>query len=436
MTMCELDGGRFAPMRSNRPGARWRSTLGLVLLATVGVIGSGVPASGDVVPPVAQTITAGVSAPTVRVGWPVYVVGHVDPAGMTSQVVVQRAIDKKWVDRVTSGPLAADGSFSIKITPSDVGTYSLRVRSAGGTVASPRFTLAVTPAPTISAAISTSSISIGSPVTVSGKVSPARATSQVVLQRLVGGRWLDRGAVGVNSSTGAYSILTHPSDYANYTMRVRSAGGTVVSKSVAVSTFYKAFTMVDSGDAYKGEKVVSLTFDDGPHPTYTPQMLDVLAKYKVKATFFVVGYEVKAHPELVKRMIKEGHRVGSHSYDHPQLTKLSSSAVRSQLQRTDDLIRSAGTTSRCIRPPYGDQNLRIQQIIAEFHSSTLLWDVAPDDWTRPGTSVIVSRVMSHLHPGAIIGLHDGGGPRSQTVAAIDQLIPAIQRAGYKIRPIC
>lgn len=381
------------------------------------------------------TISAALSAPSVRVGWPVVVRGRVVPADATPLVVVQRAVDRRWADRA-SGPVAADGTYAVVVTPSQTGTYSLRVRSAGGTVASRRLTLAVTPAPTLSIAASATATSIGSPVTLSGRVTPASATPRVVSQRLVAGRWVDRDGAAVDPTTGAFTITVHPGDKATYLLRVRSRGGSVVSATVAVSTSYKAFTMVDTGDARPGERVVALTFDDGPSATYTPQVLAVLARDGVRATFFDVGEEVQAHPDLVRQEVRAGDRVGSHSYDHPDLTRLSDAAVRSELGRTDDLLRAEGVASRCIRPPYGAQDLRVQQLIAEWHSSTLLWDVAPDDWARPGTSAIVSRVLAHLHPGAIIGLHDGGGDRAETVAAIAQLIPAIEARGYQIRPIC
>jgi len=399
-----------------------------LVVATVVLVGASPAAASS------ATISAHVSAASVRVGWPVLVQGRVDPANVTPHVVVQRAVSGAWSDRATSGPLRADGTFSVRITPHEVGTYTLRVRSAGGGIASARFTLKVVPPPTISATLSTTSVAIGTPVLLSGVVKPSTATTRVVSQRYVDGRWVDRESAPVNPSTGSYAIGIRPSQVATYAMRVRSAKGSVHSPTVRLSTFYVAYDMVDTGNARPGEKVVAFTFDDGPHPTYTSQMLDVLAKHHVKATFSVVGYLSQAHPELLRRMVREGHRIANHSWDHPALTRLSDSAVRSQLSRTQSLIRQAGTTSRCVRPPYGSQNSRVQQLIAEQGASaTLLWNVDPSNYRRPGSGVVVSRVMSALRPGAIIGMHDNN---AGTVAAIDQLIPMIRAKGYQIRAVC
>ena len=414
-----------------------RARLVVALLATVltvntMIMGPAMTASADT----GITISARPTVPSVRVGLTVAITGVVTPPGALSTVIVQRAVNGAWTDRA-SGTVGADSRFLIPITPGDVGTYTLRVRSQGGSVVSPRFKLAVTPVPTISIAVSLPSVAISSPVTIAGTVRPANATSRVVSQRLVGGQWVDRDATVVNPTTGAYGLVIHPSDIATYTMRIRSSGGSVRSSSVRVSTFRKAFTGVDLGVARPGEKVVSLTFDDGPGPTYTAQVLDVLAKYKVKATFFVLGQEAARYPSLVKRELKEGHHVASHSWDHPTLTNLSDAAIRSQLSRTQAQLLKDGAAPRCVRPPYGSTSTRVEQIISEYRSSaTVLWTIDPRDWSRPGTSTIVSSVMGSLRPGSVVLMHDGGASRAQTVAALDALIPKIQAAGYSIRPIC
>jgi peptidoglycan/xylan/chitin deacetylase (PgdA/CDA1 family) len=295
----------------------------------------------------------------------------------------------------------------------------------------------VVPVPTITAALSHAEVAISSPVVISGAVRPIGATPRVVAQRLIDGRWVDRDAAPVDPTTGRYRITIHPTQIADYRLRVRSDQGSVHSGTLALSTFYVAYDMVDTGDALPGERVVAFTFDDGPNPTYTPRVLDVLAKYGVKATFSVVGEWAARYPDLVRREVREGHRIANHTYTHPSLPSLSNAAIRAELGATQDLILKAGGAPRCVRPPGGATNLRVEQVITEFRASaTLLWNVDPSNYKRPGTSVIVSRVMGALRPGAIIGIHDGGGDRSQTVAALDQLIPLIRDAGYQIRPVC
>jgi peptidoglycan/xylan/chitin deacetylase (PgdA/CDA1 family) len=404
-----------------------------VLLAaavTVGLAVQGAAAAGEGAP----AIAARPSVASIRVGLTLHVTGTVTPPDATSTVIVQRAVDKAWSDRA-SGPVASNGTFSIPITPSDAGTYSLRVRSSGGSFASPRFTLAVTPVPTISVAVSHSAVAIGSPVTLAGTIRPANATPRVVSQRLVAGRWVDRDWASVDARTGAYGLVIHPGELTTYTMRVRSDQGSVLSGAVRVTTFLKAVDGVDLGVARPGEKVVSLTFDDGPGPS-TAAVLDVLARHKVQATFFVLGEQAARQRDLVRRAVREGHHVASHSWNHPTLTQLSNGEIRSQLARTQEQLLAAGAAPRCVRPPYGSTNARVEAVVSEFRSSaTVLWNVDPSDWERPGANAIVSRVMGALRPGAVVLLHDGGN-RPQTVAALDALIPRIKAAGYSIRPIC
>lgn len=384
----------------------------------------------------APSIVIVLSASSVRVRGTVNVRGQVTPPDATPSVVVQRQVGSAWRD-VATGTVGSDGRFSVPVSPTQLVDYVLRARSAGGTITSTAVILHVTPPPTIAAALSQSAIVIGQPLLVSGTVRPADATGHVVLQRLVGGTWSDRQRVAVRGSDGSFVFGVVPTSATPYDLRVRSDRGSVVSPTLHLEVSYVGNDMRDFGDARPGEKVIALTFDDGPSPTDTAKLLAVLDKYQVKATFAVVGYEAKDHADLLAKMVRDGQHLANHSWDHPILTRLSDAEVRSQLARTDALITKAGYTARCVRPPYGSHNARIQQRIAEVRSSgTLMWNVNPDDYTRPGASVIASRVLAHLSPGAIIALHDGGGNRSQTIAAVDALIPAIRARGYVIRPVC
>lgn len=179
------------------------------------------------------TITASTNVTTVRVGTTAYVEGTVDPADAIGSVVVQRAVDKRWADRATGRVDPTTGAFRIPITPSETGTYKMRVRSPGGSVWSTTFYLAVTAPPTtITAGLSASTVTVGTTVYVQGKVSPATSLSRVVVQRAVDRKWADRQAGSVNRSTGAYRIAITPGETGTYKLRVRSNGGSVWSSTI------------------------------------------------------------------------------------------------------------------------------------------------------------------------------------------------------------
>ena len=177
--------------------------------------------------------------------------------------------------------------------------------------------------------------------------------------------------------------------------------------------------------AYVG--TVYLTFDDGPSRTYTPQILSILRKYGVKAVFFELGQNISYYPSITRNLRYYGMKIGNHTWSHPNLTTLSTSSVNWQLNKMESTL---GYRPRCVRPPYGATNSRIASIIAARGQRQILWNVDPRDWSRPGTSTIVNRVLAQVRPGSRILLHDGGGDRSQTVAALDILIPKLRARGY------
>src|SRR5437763_6973766 len=153
---------------------------------------------------------------------------------------------------------------------------------------------------------------------------------------------------------------------------------------------------------------IAMTFDDGPSPTLTPKLLDLLAARHIKVTFFVIGENVAEHPEIVARAAREGHEIGNHSWSHPNFAKMSQESVRSQLQRTDDAIKNAtGKRPTLLRPPYGSITEREKRWIHdEFGYEIILWDVDPLDWKRPGPAVVRSRILKETRPGSIVLSHD------------------------------
>jgi len=175
---------------------------------------------------------------------------------------------------------------------------------------------------------------------------------------------------------------------------------------------------------------VAITFDDGPHATLTPKLLDLLAARKMKATFFVVGENVVEYPEILKRAVREGHEIASHSWSHPNLGKMGDDGVRRELQKTDDAIKAAiGVRPTLMRPPYGSITARQKIWINEsFGYRIIIWDVDPLDWKRPGPSAVCQRIVNETRPGSIILAHDIHPP---TIEAMPATFDQLQEKGFK-----
>ncbi|WP_367436291.1 polysaccharide deacetylase family protein [Streptomyces celluloflavus] len=176
---------------------------------------------------------------------------------------------------------------------------------------------------------------------------------------------------------------------------------------------------------------IALTFDDGPEPSFTPQVLRVLRSHDVRATFFVLGECAVAFPEQLHAIVGDGHIVANHSWTHPQFTTLAPGRVRSELGRTSDLIeKTLGSPPTLARAPYGDWDRASLRICNELGMSPVNWSIDSLDWTRPGAGRIARNIMSEMKPGAIVLSHDGGGDRSQTVAALEWYLPRLLDEGY------
>jgi len=178
-----------------------------------------------------------------------------------------------------------------------------------------------------------------------------------------------------------------------------------------------------------GTPSVALTFDDGPFP-YTPQVLDLLAQYHVKATFCVIGRQVAEFAEYVKRIVAEGHTLCDHTFNHDlSLGTRPPDRMRAEMQRTLDAIHAVvpGVPVRYFRCPGGLYTPQIVDLAASMGMTSLDWNVDPQDWRRPGVGPIIGNVLGHAGPGAIILMHDGGGDRSQTVAALRTILPELVR---------
>jgi peptidoglycan/xylan/chitin deacetylase (PgdA/CDA1 family) len=182
---------------------------------------------------------------------------------------------------------------------------------------------------------------------------------------------------------------------------------------------------------------VALTFDDGPGDA-TPAVLDILERYQIPATFFVVGRAVGRHRDLLTRMRADGDSVENHTWDHPHLTALRPARVRAELAQTSAAIAAAiGITPICFRPPYLDTNAAIVSAAAAVNLRQVLTNVDPADYARPDPAVIAERILSAARGQAlVVGLHDGGNDRTRTVASLPAVIDGLASAGYHFVSLC
>lgn len=180
--------------------------------------------------------------------------------------------------------------------------------------------------------------------------------------------------------------------------------------------------------------VVHLTFDDGPHPVHTPEVLELLGRYNAKATFFVVGYLVQRYPELVQRIVDEGHILANHTWSHENLTKLSRKAFDRTIARTQEVL--GGRASACLRPPYAAITAANREWAAAHGLDVILWDVSGADWLDFTDEQIAGRVLRGAFDGSIVMLHDGGGDRSRTVRALEMILEGLSERGMRFLPIC
>ena len=180
-----------------------------------------------------------------------------------------------------------------------------------------------------------------------------------------------------------------------------------------------------------GPKVIALTIDDGPSPVYTPQILRLLDKYQVTATFSMVGLEVAAYPAMAREVKAAGHKIINHTWSHIDLAHQPPAVIADQMSLATAAIHKAtGRMPDMFRAPYGAWSAAILQQCAQDGMAPLAWSVDPRDWSRPGVASIVGNIMRNTKTGSIILEHDGGGNRSQTVAALKIVLPRLLAEGY------
>jgi len=175
--------------------------------------------------------------------------------------------------------------------------------------------------------------------------------------------------------------------------------------------------------------LVALTFDDGPHPELTPQLLDILRLNGIRATFYVIGRNVETYPEIARRIVSEGHEIANHTWSHPALTSIGAGRLNQEIEKTSASIqRVTGRRPTNMRPPYGAINDRVRQAIFRDHGlDVIMWSCDPLDWKRPGAEVVRQRLVNGATPGGILLAHD---IHPGTIEAVPGAIRDLKAKGY------
>jgi peptidoglycan-N-acetylglucosamine deacetylase len=183
-----------------------------------------------------------------------------------------------------------------------------------------------------------------------------------------------------------------------------------------------------------GPMTVALTIDDGPSPVYTPQILRILREHGVTATFSMVGQNVASFPGIAREVAGAGHAIANHTWSHPNMAVLTPAAMRDQVTRAGDAVHAAtGQRPTVFRAPYGAWSPGLLDYCTAQGLTPLDWSVDPRDWARPGVSAIVANILRSTRAGSVILEHDGGGDRSQTVAALKVVVPRLLDEGFRFR---
>ncbi|MFD0715257.1 polysaccharide deacetylase family protein [Paenibacillus sp. GCM10027626] len=208
-------------------------------------------------------------------------------------------------------------------------------------------------------------------------------------------------------------------------------------KTLTWTELHKMYPGVFFYGGSRNSKKVALTFDDVPDLKYTPQVLDILSKHRVPATFFVMGTRAARYPSVVSRIRQEGHMVGNHSYNHPSFPRISKRQFQQQISRTDEILRPLiGYSPRFIRPPYGEITAEQVEWAKKNGYIIVNWDVDSEDWKGIGSNRVLRNIQRTLQPGSIILQHAGGSEDlSGTIKALPKLIEMLQDNGYEIVPL-
>lgn len=180
---------------------------------------------------------------------------------------------------------------------------------------------------------------------------------------------------------------------------------------------------------------IALTFDDGPHPVHTPQLLKVLEQYQIKATFFWLGVYVERFPEIAREVYHRGHAIGLHGYQHISFPTLNPIQLKESLEKTQEAITKAceinGKLIKNVRPPNGLVMPQTIHLLKQWDYRIIMWSVVPEDWVKPGVSLVKNRVLEQTSNGSIIVLHDGYHGGEDVAASVAEILPKLLDKGYK-----
>jgi peptidoglycan/xylan/chitin deacetylase (PgdA/CDA1 family) len=207
-----------------------------------------------------------------------------------------------------------------------------------------------------------------------------------------------------------------------------------VSLLIKVTQFHNYFGIKRADTEVK---VVALTYDDGPSP-YTNQLLDILDRYQVKATFFEIGRNIEKYPEIVPMIVARGHELANHSYSHTDMMFKPREFLLSEIEKTDKLLQESGVKQDSIsfRPPFGRRFVVLSYLLSQMQKKLIMWDVNPQDYDNTLTAEdIANRVIDNVRSGSIVLMHDGGGAQSKTVAATQAIVKTLQSKGYAFKTV-
>jgi peptidoglycan/xylan/chitin deacetylase (PgdA/CDA1 family) len=235
------------------------------------------------------------------------------------------------------------------------------------------------------------------------------------------------GATRTHRATTYAATRRTPSPRAQ---RARAAAAQLDRENAAIDRLLARQPFITAGGGERRE--IALTFDDGPGP-YTPRVLNQLQRLHAPATFFETGFMIHYVYDSLERQVQIGAAIGDHTEQHPMMALLPAAQQNSQIiSQTQQLHRYGAPYPRLYRPPYGSFNRATFAILHRLHMLMVLWSVDTDDYLRPGVATIVARALAGAKPGAIILMHDAGGERSQTIAALPSLVHALRSRGYKL----
>lgn len=226
-------------------------------------------------------------------------------------------------------------------------------------------------------------------------------------------------------------------EYSRVAFRRSSAAKLIAAASAAVIPLIsflspvKAYRRVATAD-----RLVALTFDDGPSVPCTSQILAALQKYDVHATFFMLGEHIVLYPDAAREVVRHGHEIGNHAYHHRSMLLHSHDSAFNEINITDHLIRQLGAQGDIdFRPPYGMRYGRLSQVLTSMRKKCILYDVIAQDWAQSPAAVIARRVIEGVRSGSIVLFHDGRGECPETVRALDLVIPELQSRKYDLVPV-